>query len=591
MLLKPFIKIFYHHLQRFICIIFFAILFYTRFTGLSWGLPYPMHPDERNMTVAVLEMECPVLSKECLKPDFFAYGQLPLVVTYAAVHLSAIVTGESINFVNTTMILRVISALSSVAMSYFLWKILNDLTHPSPFLSVLMALGVIFVPSFIQFSHFGTTESLLMLLYILLVSVAVDHIKRNHSLKHFALWSGMLLGLALGIKISSAVFASVPFLALLFSLKHFSLKKKIQTLCIGTYIIGVVAIIVMISTSPHNILAFEEYLGSMKYESDVGFGRYRAFYTRQFEYTIPVLFQSLKVFPYTLGAPFFLLFVFSFFLLQFTRLNNYLRLLFLIFFLPNAFIYAKWSRFLAPIYPLMMLFVFLYVMQLAHELKHTALFHKTKSLYYGFFIFLIGVSLLPGIAYLSIYTQPDVRFVASEWIYKNIPSRSLILAETANVVDIPIPSPNRKDPPLPYDPISFNFYDLEVVTELRGLLASHKRKSDYIFVPSRRIFANHTCYAPLKSGISRLELPAHQLAQGYEQDRCIQLAEKYPQLGRYYDDLFDEQKYRLVAQFESFPQISLFGVTLIKFPDEEAEETWTVFDHPVIRIYEPISGS
>ena len=41
----------------------------------------------------------------------------------------------------------------------------------------------------------------------------------------------------------------------------------------------------------------------------------------------------------------------------------------------------------------------------------------------------------------------------------------------------------------------------------------------------------------------------------------------------------------MVAEFTSYPEISFFGTTLIDFPDENAEETWTVFDHPVIRIY------
>jgi len=45
-----------------------------------------------------------------------------------------------------------------------------------------------------------------------------------------------------------------------------------------------------------------------------------------------------------------------------------------------------------------------------------------------------------------------------------------------------------------------------------------------------------------------------------------------------------------VAEFNSYPKITLFGKTFIEFPDENAEETWSVFDHPVIRIYKKSSN-
>jgi hypothetical protein len=64
-----------------------CLLFYTRFVGLDWGLPYPMHPDERNMAVSVANLTCKINNvefeiKNCLHPHFFAYGQLPLYLAY-----------------------------------------------------------------------------------------------------------------------------------------------------------------------------------------------------------------------------------------------------------------------------------------------------------------------------------------------------------------------------------------------------------------------------------------------------------------------------------------------------------------------------
>jgi len=165
---------------------------------------------------------------------------------------------------------------------------------------------------------------------------------------------------------------------------------------------------------------------------------------------------------------------------------------------------------------------------------------------------LIFAMIVPGLAYLSIYQNPDVRFQASDWIYKNIPNNSYLLFETANVVDIPIPSPGQ-NPDLSYQTVSFNFYDLDQSPELQSVLKNHLEEADYIFVPSRRIFANHP-------------------------------KEKYPVLNKYYEDLFSGKSgFEKVAEFKSFPKIK----NLI-FPDEQAEETWTVFDHPVIRIYKKV---
>jgi len=86
-------------------------------------------------------------------------------------------------------------------------------------------------------------------------------------------------------------------------------------------------------------------------------------------------------------------------------------------------------------------------------------------------------------------------------------------------------------------------------------LKNHLENANYIFIPSRRIFANHP-------------------------------RDKYPKLNEYYDKLFSrELGFKKIAEFTSYPKITLFGKTILEFPDEQSEETFTVFDHPVVRIY------
>src|SRR3989344_623977 len=83
-------------------ILIVLLLIYTRIIGLDWGLPYAMHPDERNMTNAIQQLHCNWQSlfsnrfsvKECMNPNFFAYGQFPLYVGYGIVFLLKFIDGD-----------------------------------------------------------------------------------------------------------------------------------------------------------------------------------------------------------------------------------------------------------------------------------------------------------------------------------------------------------------------------------------------------------------------------------------------------------------------------------------------------------------
>ncbi len=194
--------------------------------------------------------------------------------------------------------------------------------------------------------------------------------------------------------------------------------------------------------------------------------------------------------------------------------------------------------------------------------------------------------MLPGIAYLSIYKNDDVRVKASKWIVMHIPAHSKILSETANVVDVPIYFPSNAPMPT-YDTTSFDLYHVDTDESLKEGLQNLAPQSDYIFIPSRRIFANNTCYRFRDGNPTLLETSQQLLLEGYHPETCQRLEKKYPLINSYYDSLFvGGLPFGKVAEISSYPRISLFGKTLYEINDENAEETWTVFDHPVVRIYE-----
>ena len=76
-------------------------------------------------------------------------------------------------------------------------------------------------------------------------------------------------------------------------------------------------------------------------------------------------------------------------------------------------------------------------------------------------------------------------------------------------------------------------------------------------------------------------MPSRRLFKNYPS-----LAKQYPIVTKYYQLLFSGALgFEKVAEISSFPQFTFFNYKLAIFPDEDAEETFTVFDHPVIRIY------
>ncbi len=540
--------------------ILLILLIYTRFINIDWGLPYPFHPDERNMAVALQSLHCDTFEmKECMNPHFFAYGQFPLYLGYIGIQIYHILhgsMGQPLSFEESVIALRVISALASILNIFILFKIIEKFVvhHPSKnqngkdYFILISFLILIFAPYFIQFAHFGTTESLLMLFYSIIVYLCLRLYEHEGKQRKEILLLGLVSGIALATKLSALIFIALPLLILL---KLYLTRHKFQfSNLINIAIFLLVTAVFAVLFSPHNLISLNDFMGSMSYESSVGTGELKVFYTRQFEHAIPIVFQLLHIFPYTLGWPLFVLSVLGFIFLPFTKPYNILRVAILLYFIPNAFFYTKWTRFMAPIFPLMTVIGILFIYKISSHIK----------IHYSSFVIsaMCFICIIPGIAYLSIYTSPDVRFTASNWIYTHIPSQTTILSEGANVVDIPIPNKelaSYRVGELPsYTINSFFLYDVDQDPLLQSDLNFAIQKSDYIIVPSRRVFMN--------------------------------IDRSSPVLNRYYDKLFSGSLgFKEVARFTSYPRIVIFGKTLIEFPDEEAEETWTVFDHPVIRIY------
>lgn len=609
-----------------------------RFYNLLWGSPYFFNPDERNMAAAITQFKLPanlfeirscvlaqlkiinnqseIINKCNLNPHFFAYGHFPLYLAY----FSGILIRSDplqVTFPQAIFWLRFWSALASTLTIIVVYGIMRIVCegfferNRRP--SQIAALFVAFTPGFIQAAHMGTTESLLTFFFALTIFLSLSILKAATypALLRRVLLLTITLGLALGTKLSAVVFLSPIILPLalrwlldIASEIELGRRHLLASIAVHSAWFTLLAIFIAggslalaLTTSPYVVFDYGDFYNISKYEIDVARGLISVFYTRQFVNTTPILFQLEKIFPYALGPVLSVLgllgIVYSTILVivnmirsirQRHRQQTYLTgrqttdnpstpfraslqlfvllVSFFTYFLPNAFLFTKWTRFMTPIMPLFAVFAVIVIQTVSQRfVLFIGKCQIIRKLGYCLIGLLVIIALLPGAAFMFIYTHGDVRFTASRWIYQNIPSGTMVLSETANVIDIPIPS-SGSSPPENYrlSPVSFDFYHLDVNPQIQQDLIKELANSEYIFVPSRRLFAN-----------------------------VMRSPEIAPITNRYYQALFSGTLgFAEVARFTSFPRLEAGGWKQ-EAADEAAEETWTVFDHPVVRTYRKVT--
>lgn len=524
-----------------------------RFYNLNWDQNFFFQPDEsNNIARPAAELKFPP------HPNKFVYGSLP-IYTYRAL-------GEAVSFITRdqkwtsperlNIIGRVFSATLSVLLIPLVYLLGKEIFDKG--VGLLTAFLVSLNVGLIQAAHFGTTETIVTLASLLVVYFGIKIISKYSRLGY--LGTAIIIGMAAAAKVTNFLLLAYFFLV------HFlriikDWKPSIKELFLNTRILFfalVITAFIFFLFFPYSVLDWSSFWDAFSFERKVATGNLPVFFTRQFEDTIPYFFQTQKIFPWILGTHLTLLIYPSWIYLMVETLKKKNLKLFLLLLWPtlyfgiHGFLFAKWVRYMVPLLPFLVLFISAFLIAIWRQWQNRVAKMSVVLILSGIAI----ISALYSLAFFHIYSEPQTRISSSKWIYANIPTQSTLLLEPLDQVALPLPLKNTS---ISYKQVWFDFYGLDIIGDQEGTngnianLAKTLSESDYIIIGSRRIYANH-----------------------------LRLPEKYPATSKYYSLLFNNHLgYTKIAEFSSYPK--LFNLEL---NDDQAEETFQVFDHPKVMIYQ-----
>lgn len=564
------------YLLSFIIVILIGASF--RFYHLNWDDGHNLHPDERFLTMVQTAMTPPGSLSEYLDPDtstfharnighrFFVYGTFPLVVNKTIARMMG-----NDNYHDLALQGRHLSAMADVFTLIFvmlLTLIVASYLKLSPYVSIWSGLVYALMVLPIQLSHFFTTDTFKNLFVIMALFFA-----SKAYVSRYAVWvipASISFGLALASKVS-ALFI-LPLILAIIVLSVFHQSFKFRQLLSPEYLLHAIGLIVLfvLFFYPAIRLAEPYYFASSSWidmrinpqmvdnirelrsweNPDVWFPP-----SIQWINTPPIWFALKNMAVWGMGLPIFLIGVagmfWSFrFITQKKTGWVYLLLVIgwmIVFFAYQSVQFTKALRYFINLYPLMAIVSGIAVAQLLEGLRIRNLWVKGG---------LIGIMLMIlvfwPLSFMSIYIQPHTRVQASEWIYQNLPPSDRVVNE-------------HWDDPLPlrlpqYSHLQFKGEMLPVFAEdtadkwedIYQLLDG----ADYYFISSNRAWGSVT-----------------------------QVPDRYPKQSQFYEDLFDEKlEFTKVAEFTSYPSLKWLGIP-IEFNSDNADETFTVYDHPKVMIF------
>ncbi|MBI4212815.1 MAG: glycosyltransferase family 39 protein [Chloroflexi bacterium] len=586
-----------------------------RFVGIDWDSGQHLHPDERFITMVSTGIELPQnlaqyfdTARSPLNPynrnfGSFIYGTGPLFFVRAlAEGIEQMSEGlqvspgtwlagllphlrDAAGYGNLNLLGRVLSGVADLATLLLIYlsgvrlggRLLGSLA------AVLSGLAVLQIQS----AHFFTAESPLILFTTLAFYLSL-RVARSGSLVDWALL-GLATGLAVTTKLTAGLALLLWFCAAVLLWQRFVKGAQQYGSAVGDrrgffteappgpgdIVTGIIAASVMALLTfriaqPYAFAGpgFFDFAPNPKYLADLD--SWQKIATGQIDYppsiqwtgSTPYVWQLVQMTLWGLGPPLALAAWagFALALVQFIRepARNALYALGL-FWVAANFLYwgpqfAKPMRYLLPIYPQLCLFAALALMAFWRWARRGTFWRQAAPVWLKAALpwtvpsLVVAYSAFYALAFASIYTRPTTRVAASEWIYTNVsPGGGMAWEHWDDPLPLRLPG---RDSSL-YPGIDLPLYG-EDVPEKREQLITKLDSARYIMLSSNRLYGS---------------IP--------------KLPQRYPMTVRYYEALFSgELGFERTAEFTSRP--SLLGIEL---NDDDAEEIFTVYEHPKVTIF------
>ncbi len=523
-----------------------------------------------------------------LNPHFFAYGSFPLYLLAFVGNLLAHFFPQVNTFFNLTLVGRVMNAIfdsGTILLTGWLALMLVDDETPGrryAWNMALLAAGLVaFTPFQIQLSHFYAVDTMLLFFVVLTVLACVALVDTEKPIR-WSLVAGIGYGLALATKFSAAPLIVPLFVALLLRWN----RRDFFSAFVSFIVSVLIGLLTFVIAMPYAVLDFQNFKLQVTEQGDLARGLLDYPYVRQFAGTIPYVYEGQNILLWGLGLMLGLAACAGLFWLLWRAWKRnagaWLVVLswVIIYTIIVGSFYVKFMRYMLPIYPFLTLIAAAALLAFARwaasyrqrmvepaqdggvSSASTVSVRRILPIlpilsYVAIAVVLIG-TIFQGLALLNVYSVPNTRVQASQWIYSHVKPGSVLTFEQW---DDPLPVTVGNNDPGIYQQATYtdngqptqglDLYS-EDTTQKAQWLANLLPKVDVITMATDRL------------------------------DKSIpRLPSRYPLTIHYYQLLFSGQLgFHLAAEFQNRPSLS--GITL---DDSGADESYSVFDHPTVKIF------
>lgn len=603
--------------QKIILLLILILGLFLRLYGINWDSGFHLHPDERFLTMVNNAMVWPKTIGEYFDPhlsklnpsnigyNFFVYGTFPLILT----KFFAINFGFD-DYSRFTLLGRFFSGFFDFLIIILIYqttvllinKIMKKNESPIPFLSAFFYAVSVYP---IQSSHFFTTDTFLNFFMFASFYFALKFYF-SKGMKSIIL-SSIFFGLALSCKISALYI--LPLNLTVIFLNFFQEKKNLLIKIKKYFLLSTFYFLLFYLTlrlaNPYYFQSSnfldprlnQRFISSIKELNS--FNHREAWYPPGVQWiNKPVYSLFLTTFLVGLGPINFILMTIGLIYISLKlktqnskpqlKTKNFVFLA-ILFWLMGYFIYQslhfvksiRYTIYLYPFYAIFGGFGILVILNRIQDLnlikkfidRHSFQDNLVKKIFQYFLLstFYFLLFLWP-LLFFTVYLNKNTRVQASEWIYQNLPNNSVILGEHwDDPLPLPVVNNYGKNFQVELLPI-FGADDLGKWNEMKRLL----EKADYYVLSSNRGWGS---------------IPT--------------VPERYPLMSQFYDKLFKEECFdiKIICQnqncrpelvagsqfcFKKIKEFLPYYYKFIRYPDSWIEETFTVYDHQTVLIYERV---